>query len=90
MQTPRRQNAWLVRAIAAVVVIGSLLVDQSPLVIVAFLFVVVVPFETLFPRHDQPIRRSFLGLDLGYALGQPFFGVLTLIFGFAAAIVSFA
>ncbi len=44
----------------------------------------------MFPRHQQPIRRGFLGLDLGYALSQPFFGLLTLIFGVTAAILSFA
>ena len=81
---------WAFRLAAAAMVVGSLAFDQSPLLIITLLFVLVVPFEKMFPRHEQRIRREFLGLDLGYALSQPFFGLLTLIFGVTAAIVSLA
>lgn len=39
----------------------------SPL-IVPLLFLLVVPFEKLFPRHEQKLRRPLIGLDLAYAL----------------------
>lgn len=67
---------------------GSLIFDPSPLVIVPLLFVLVVPFERLFKRHDQPIRRKHLGLDITYALSQPALGVVTAIVVGGAAIAS--
>ena len=47
------------------------MLDPSALGVVVFLFVVVVPFERLFPRHRQPFRRPALGTDLAYGLLQP-------------------
>jgi len=67
----------------AAVVGGVLYFDRSPLVAIGGLFVLVVPFERLFPRHDQPINRPGLGTDLMYALTQPVLAVV----GIAAAIV---
>lgn len=51
--------------------------------LVALLFVAVVPFEKLFPRHPQPVRRPGLGTDLAYAMAQPLLGAV----GVAAAIL---
>lgn len=61
----------------------SLAISREPLVVVIVLFVLVVPFERFFPRHDQPLRRPKLGTDIGYALAGP---VLNGI-GIAAAVV---
>ncbi len=85
-----RQGVWLVRMFAAAVVAGSLWFDQSPLVLLALLFVLVVPFEKLFPRHDQPLRREHLGLDITYALGQPALTAVALVSGMVVAALSFA
>lgn len=61
----------------------------TPLLIV-ILFVMVVPFEKLFPRHRQKLRRPALGTDLAYALvGTPLAFVGGVV-GFALAVVSLA
>jgi sterol desaturase/sphingolipid hydroxylase (fatty acid hydroxylase superfamily) len=60
----------------------------APLLVIPLLFVLVVPFEKLLPRHDQKIRREYLGLDLTYALGQPALGVMALVLGGALAVAS--
>ncbi len=83
----RRRALWL-RLGAAAVVLGSLVVDPSPIVLVLLLFVLVVPFEKLFPRHDQPFRRPRLGLDVGYALAQPALTGVSLVAGGIVAIGS--
>ncbi|MFT7475336.1 MAG: sterol desaturase/sphingolipid hydroxylase (fatty acid hydroxylase superfamily) [Verrucomicrobiales bacterium] len=83
-----RRRLWFFRLFAAAVVAGSLVFDRSPLLVIPLLFILVVPFEKLFPRHDQKIRREHLGLDLTYALGQPAIGVVSLVVGGFAAVVS--
>ena len=83
-----RRRRWTFRLIAAVFVVGSLLFDQSPLVLVALLFVLVVPFERLFPRHDQRFRRPLLSLDIAYALSQPALSLITLVVGVAIGVLS--
>ena len=50
---------------------------------VVLLFVVVVPFEKLFPRHRQRLRRPELGTDLAFALAGPALNAV----GIAAAVV---
>jgi sterol desaturase/sphingolipid hydroxylase (fatty acid hydroxylase superfamily) len=65
------------------VIAVSLAFDRGPLGFLVALFVVVVPFEKLFPRHRQRIRRPRLGTDIGYALASP---MLTAI-GVAAGVV---
>ena len=47
------------------------------------LFVLVVPFEKLFPRHRQRVRRPAVGTDIAYALAQP----LMVVAGTAVAVV---
>ena len=82
---PRRGRLFIaikvVLALAAVA--GGLAMDRSGLVVVAVLFVLVVPFEKLFPRHDQRLRRPQVGTDIGYALAGPLLQVV----GVAAAVV---
>ncbi|MEL6981080.1 MAG: sterol desaturase family protein, partial [Actinomycetota bacterium] len=68
---------------ALAVVAVSLAIDREPVGIVIALFVLVVPFEKLFPRHRQKLRRPLVLTDLGYALASP---LLTGI-GIAAAVV---
>ena len=59
-------------AVAAAIITGGLLVDRSGIGAVLALFVVIVPFEKLFPRHrSQRLRRPQLLTDIGYALAGP-------------------
>ncbi len=61
----------------------SLAIDREPIGVVIALFVLVVPFEKLFPRHPQKLRRPLVVTDIAYALASP---LLTGI-GLAAAVV---
>lgn len=85
-----RRRFWAARAFAVAMIIGSLAFDQSPLVLIPLLFVLVVPFEKFFPRHEQPLRREQLALDLSYALSQPALTAAALVAGFVVAVGSLA
>jgi sterol desaturase/sphingolipid hydroxylase (fatty acid hydroxylase superfamily) len=65
---PSRRKYWLLRLAALAAVIVTLLVDRTPLLSLAVIFIAVVPFERLFPRRSQPLRRPHLGSDVAYAL----------------------
>jgi sterol desaturase/sphingolipid hydroxylase (fatty acid hydroxylase superfamily) len=73
-----------------VVLLAVVAADPSPLRAVAGLFVLVVLFEKLFPRHRQPLRRPGLGTDLAYALAQPLLAVVGLVAGAAIVVLSLA
>ncbi len=57
----------------ALAIIGvGLLLEPTGWLAIVFLFVLVVPFEKLFPRHrGQKVRRPGLGTDLAFALATP-------------------
>lgn len=69
---------------------GGLLVDNEGLLVVALLFVIVVPFEKMFPRHRQRIRRPEVVTDIGYALSGPLLTGVGLAAGVVVAVVSLA
>lgn len=75
------------------VVIGligfALYVDRSPLVVLPVLFLLVVPFEKLFPRHrGQPIRRPHLKTDIAYLLANPALNVMTIVVAVVVGVAS--
>lgn len=86
----RRWPAWLGAVILAAAMISVLFFDQSPPVIIAALFLIVVPFEKLFPRHDQRIRRRGVGTDLAYAMLGPLFTAIGLGVAIVVAVISLA
>jgi len=54
----------------------------EPLYSVLILFVLVVPFEKLFPRHkEQKLLRPMVSTDVGYALAGPVLNILGIIAG---------
>ena len=56
--TRRRTGRWLTRAVALTAIGVSLVLDFGAMFIVPILFVLVVPFEKMFPRHrSQQVRR---------------------------------
>lgn len=83
-------RTWAGRALLGVVLAAVVAADPSPLRVVAGLFVLVVPFEKLFPRHRQPLRRAGLGTDLAYALAQPVLAAGGLVAGVAVGFLSLA
>lgn len=64
--------------------------DSAGPVGILFLFVLVVPFEKLFPRHPQRLRRPGLGTDMAYAMAQPLLGAAGLVVAVFVGVVSLA
>ena len=85
-----RTRRWIPRALALAIIAIGLAVDAGGLVIVIGVFIVVVPFEKLFPRHRQRIRRPDLGTDIGYALAGGLLNVVGLVVAFPVAVLSLA
>jgi len=81
----------ILRLMAMALIIGSLFYSLQGLYVVILLFIIVVPFEKLFPRHKgQRVRRPHLGTDVGYAMASPILGIVTLVVSVIIAIVSLA
>lgn len=77
--------------IAGLVVVGSLLADQAGLLLLPLLFVLIVPFEKMFPRHpEQRVRRPQLGTDLAYVLAQPAAALITALVFIPVGVASLA
>ena len=75
---------------ALVLIAVALAVDTSAPLIVGAVFILVVPFEKLFPRHRQRIRRPDLGTDIGYALAGGVLNIVGLIVAVPVAVLSLA
>lgn len=56
---------------------------------VVALFIILVPFEKMFRRHDQPIRRKGLRTDLTYAIVSPVLNVGGVVVGIGMALLVF-
>jgi len=82
-----RRPGWRVVVIAAAVV-GLVALDRPAVFAVVALFAIVVPFEKLFPRHRQRLRRPGLGTDLVYGVAQPLLRVVALVVGVPIALLS--
>jgi len=88
----RRWPGWIngiVLAAAVAISVGFL--DRGTIFLLPFLFVLVVPFEKLFPRHKgQKLRRKGAGTDMTYALASPLLQIGTAIVAIPVAVLSFA
>lgn len=80
----------LTRLLAAALLAVGLAMDASSVLVIPVLFVLVVPFEKLFPRHDQRVRRAGLGTDLAYAVAQPALAVAGIAVAAVVGVVSLA
>ena len=77
-------------ALAAAAVCGGLALDLTAALLVPLLFVFVVPFEKLFPRHRQRLRRPGVGTDIAYGLTQPLLAPVGLVVGLVVGVLSLA
>ena len=85
---PTRRR-WIYRAIAAAIIAGTIAVTRESLLPIALLFVLVVPFEKMFPRHKgQKVRREAAGTDLAHALMAPFTGAMSIALAVPIALAS--
>ncbi len=84
----RRRALWAGRFLALSLIALSLAIDASTPIVVGLVFVLVVPFEKLFPRHRQRIRRPELGTDIGYALAGTLLNIIGLIVAIPVGVLS--
>ena len=75
-------------AVAAVAV--ALVLDVTAALLVPVLFVLVVPFEKLFPRHRQRLRRPGVLTDIAYGLTQPLLAPVGITVGLVVGVLSLA
>lgn len=91
---PRRRGRRRRRAVrllaAALLLAAGLRIDPGSIGAVVALFVLVVPFEKLMPRHRQRVRRRGLGTDLAYALSSGLLNVVGVAVAAALGLLSFA
>ena len=87
---PLRGRRWASRLAALILIAVGLGVDSGGLFIVGAVFVLVVPFEKLFPRHRQRIRRPHVGTDIAYALAGGLLNIVGLIAAVPVAVLSLA
>jgi sterol desaturase/sphingolipid hydroxylase (fatty acid hydroxylase superfamily) len=90
---PRRGVARFVAPVALVTAVGltvGLVIDRVGFVLLAVLFLLVVPFEKLFPRHRQRLRRDGLGTDVAFALTTVPLGAAAVFVSAFIAIASLA
>lgn len=86
-----RRRALAEVALVVALIGGTLAFDPSPIGLLVLLFVAVVPFEKLFPRHrGQPVRRAQVGTDLAYLLLSPLLNVITVVVAVVVGVVSLA
>ena len=85
------KKAIFLRLLAVIIIGSGLFISLEGITIVIFLFIIVVPFERLFPRQKhQAFKRPHLDLDIGYAMAAPFLNILALAVGIFVGIVSLA
>ncbi len=87
----RNRWRWLHGAVALAAIGISYLLEAGAWAAVPVLFVLVVPFEKLFPRHKgQKLRRDGLKTDIGFALVSPLMNVMTAVLLLPVALFSLA
>ena len=85
------KKAIFLRLLATIIIGSGVLISLEGVTLVIFLFIVVVPFERLFPRQKhQGFKRPHLDLDIGYAMAAPFLNIIALAVGIFVGIVSLA
>jgi sterol desaturase/sphingolipid hydroxylase (fatty acid hydroxylase superfamily) len=87
----KRLTPWALRLGALGVTATAVVFDTGLAFAIPVLFVLVVPFEKMFPRHPgQRVRRPLALLDIRWALVSVFTNVVTLAVGIVVAVVSLA
>lgn len=85
----RRRIAGVVVALALIV--ASTFLDPAGWLALPLLFVIVVPFEKMFPRHrGQRLRRPGAGTDIAYALATPALNTVAVGIAIAVGVLSLA
>jgi sterol desaturase/sphingolipid hydroxylase (fatty acid hydroxylase superfamily) len=88
-RTPRRRRP-VAAAVTFLAVLATLVAGIDPLVVLAIVFVLVVPFEKLFPRHRQRVRRPHVGTDVAYAILSVPFQAVAVVAGIVLGVLCLA
>jgi sterol desaturase/sphingolipid hydroxylase (fatty acid hydroxylase superfamily) len=90
--TPRSsRTTWILRLVAVALIVSAIALDAGLLFGVPILFVLIVPFEKMFPRHrGQKIRRPGVGTDIGYALATPILQIVGIVTAAGVGLLSLA
>lgn len=85
------KKALFLRLLAVIMIGSGLFISLEGMTAVIALFIIVVPFERLFPRQKhQKFKRAHLELDIGYAMASPFLQIATVVAAVFVAVVSLA
>ena len=85
------KKKFLIRLLWLSLIAAGLYYSTEGIFVLLILFIAVVPFEKLFPRHKgQKIRRPHLHTDISYALVGPLMGVAAGAVTIIVAVVSMA
>jgi sterol desaturase/sphingolipid hydroxylase (fatty acid hydroxylase superfamily) len=88
-RTGWRMVRWFHVVAIAVAIVTSLIFGYGEAGGVVALFIIIVPFEKMFRRHDQRIRRPGLRTDLTYAIVSPVLNVAGVVVGVGLALLFF-
>jgi sterol desaturase/sphingolipid hydroxylase (fatty acid hydroxylase superfamily) len=85
-----QRTRWWPKALLCAAIGAVVIVNPVRALSLVLLFVLVVPFEKLFPRHRQRLRRPGLSTDVAYALSQPALAIAGLVVGVVVGALSLA
>ena len=88
--TSGRRHRWVAAGLALALIGASLALERGTLVILPLLFVLVVPFEKMFPRHRQKLRRPELRTDISHALAAPALNAAGIAVAIVVGLISLA
>jgi sterol desaturase/sphingolipid hydroxylase (fatty acid hydroxylase superfamily) len=83
-----RLPLWARSLIVVAALASAMVIDRAAPLLIVTLFVLVVPFEKLFPRHRQRLRRPGLGTDIAFGLAQPILTLLGVVVGAVIGVLS--
>ena len=86
-----RFRRWVAPGLTLTLIGASLALDVGTLFILPVLFVLIVPFEKLFPRHrGQRVRRPEMRTDMSHALAAPVLNIAGVAVAIFVGLVSLA
>ena len=87
----RRLRRWVAPGLALALIGASLALDVGTLFVLPVLFVLIVPFEKMFPRHrGQKVRRPEVRTDMSHALAAPALNIAALAVAVVIGLLSLA
>jgi len=85
-----RLRRWVAPGLALALIGASLALDLGTLFVLPLLFVLIVPFEKMFPRHRQRVRRPEVRTDMSHALAAPALNIAGIAVAIVVGLVSLA